>query len=174
MTNEKDRGIARKLEKIVSDNWKDDWPNWSAIFELWEIEISNLRLGEQKLDAARREKIAECVRSLETDFDNLLQDTPNDYVHKQDAYFMLDRIDSLLTAEPEPTGTCRYTLSANKAPYPRVVWDCECGLQYAKMDGYETDEFGNPGEKISIPSGHCMKCHREIVATEPNPSKEST
>jgi hypothetical protein len=64
------------------------------------------------MDSRKREGIAECVRSLETDLDELTADVPKDCVHKQDAYLMLDKIDSLLTAEPEPRGDARELLGA--------------------------------------------------------------
>ena len=64
------------------------------------------------MDSRKREGIAECVRSLETDLDELTADVPKDCVHKQDAYLMLDKVDSLLTAEPEPRGDARELLGA--------------------------------------------------------------
>jgi hypothetical protein len=69
---------------------------------------------------------------------------------------------------------CVYTLSENKAPFPRVAYNCECGFESVEMNGYIEDKHGNPSDIKRWPSGKCMKCQREIQFNPPSEEKKES
>jgi len=56
-----------------------------------------------------------------------------------------------------------YKQTGRELPYPRVEWECcKCGFKLTLMQGYNPDWESDNYGKLLQPTGHCMKCKREI------------
>ena len=69
---------------------------------------------------------------------------------------------------------CEYNLSSKEDHYPRVTYDCECGFEYVKMEGYQFDIDGGRTNNLCPPTGKCMKCNGDIVFNPPSEEKEGS
>lgn len=57
---------------------------------------------------------------------------------------------------------CVYTRN-DKAAYPRVAYDAECGYQFCIMEGYQIGSSGERLSELNLPTGDCRKCKRPIT-----------
>jgi len=66
---------------------------------------------------------------------------------------------------------CKYKISKEKLPYPRVMYDCECGFKYVMLEGYEQKNYSDSGggkfagrtKNLLKPQGICSKCKKKII-----------
>lgn len=73
---------------------------------------------------------------------------------------------------PENPDSCTYTLAEKQPPYPKTSWVCDCGFQFALVQGYDPDWKSSNYGKLILPTGKCMKCKREIKAIEQQTKEE--
>ena len=66
--------------------------------------------------------------------------------------------------------TCAYTKN-NKAPYPRVSYDAECGYQLCIMEGYKIGTSNERLSELNLPAGVCRKCGKDIAPTQSEASE---
>lgn len=57
---------------------------------------------------------------------------------------------------------CHYKRIESNCPYPRVEWESECNFRLCIVQGFIVDGY-NPTNILSLPTGKCMKCHKEIT-----------
>jgi len=129
--------------------------------------LADLKIVITKLSTSSAE-VAALRSALES---TLLRLSTMRTMRKVDYEFVAEPAKEALTSTA-PSGEsehCTYTRN-DKAPYPRVAYDAECGYQFMLTEGYKFDEFNQRTNELVPPwgmgsTGKCSKCKRVIAST---------